>query len=717
MSNPDQDHPFAAGFMDDYFAEADEHMIAVRRSLLTVEGSLGATVPASTVDELFRSFHSLKGISAMVDLREAELLAHQMESCLRAVRQGRLRLTSVNFEVFVDAVRMLERVIATRRASAPPPSIDAIVEKLESLAQPDDGASHPAPPASSVVNVDPSSPEIAGARRWRVTFVPSPQLVERGVKVDTVRARLLQIGNVLSVTPKVVPGGGISFEFDVQTNDDAQLERWRDDGLSYELLNAPAAAAVAPDTGDEERPLLDFTLGGLSNVVRVDLARLDDLMRLVGEMVVTRSRLEDTLSRVEAHVSFQEWRALQDHSARIERNLRDLREGVMRVRLVPVSEIFRRMPFVVRDLARDSGKRVQLALDGQGAEIDKFLVERMMDPVLHLVRNAISHGIETPDQRIAAGKSPDGTIRLSAATVGETVVIEIADDGGGIDLDSVAARARTLGVMVPDGELDSRALLDIICASGFSTRDEADRASGRGVGMAVVRDTVEGLGGVLTVDSRPGRGTTLRMTLPLTLAITDAIVAHVGEQIFAVPQSAVREVVEVDASLLRSFEHNELMPYRGGTLPMVRLSDLFGLRPTQRPRYHAVVVGAGQAAIGLIVDRVAGQREVVVKAITDPLIRVTGVSGATEPGDGRVVLILDVAALSRTRRSVTWPIDPPRRPRTLPRSSRPCRTSLARRSMPPMRDCGSSIRATRRLKRGRAAWARSSVVSPTRARS
>jgi two-component system chemotaxis sensor kinase CheA len=655
MSTSGQDRPFADGFMDDYFAEADEHMVAVRRSLMALEGALGSTLPPAALEDLFRSFHSLKGISAMVELREAELLAHHMESCLRVVRQGALTLTTSNFETLVDGVRMLEHVIASRRASTPQPLVDAVVEKLDELGRSGVEASRPA----ALTRTDaPNEPSQSGAqaRLLRVTFVPSPQLVERGVKVDTVRARLMQIGQVQNVTPKVLPGGGISFEFVVQTGDGSQLAQWKDDGLTYEPLEA--AAAVEPRGAEEadaatsqERRLTELTLAGSSNVVRVDLARLDELMRLVGDMVVTRSRLEDTLRRVEAHVPFQEWRALQDHSARLERNLRDLREGVMRVRLVPVGEIFRRMPFVVRDLARDNGKRVHLELTGQSTEIDKFLVERMMDPVLHIVRNAISHGIETPDQRIAAGKPADGIIRLGAATAGETVIIEIADDGRGIDIASVAQRARSLGLVVPDdGGLESRALLDIICASGFSTRDHADRVSGRGVGMAVVRDTVEGLGGILAVESKPGHGTTFRLTLPLTLAITDAIISHVGDQIFAVPQTAVREVVEVDANVLHAFERNELMPYRGGTLPMVRLSEMFSIPTVKRPRYHAIVVGTGQTAIGLIVDRIAGQREVVVKTITDPLIRVDGVSGATELGDGRVVLILDVAALSRTRR-------------------------------------------------------------------
>jgi two-component system chemotaxis sensor kinase CheA len=304
------------------------------------------------------------------------------------------------------------------------------------------------------------------------------------------------------------------------------------------------------------------------------------------------------------------------------------------------------MPFVVRDLAHDIGKRIKLEIAGQSTEIDKFLIERMMDPILHLVRNAVGHGIETVERRVVAGKPPEGTIRLSATTVGESVVIEIADDGAGIDLAAIARRSPR-GVHVEDGSLDSRLLLDVICESGFSTRDEADRISGRGVGMAVVRATVEELGGTLEVHTEPGRGTRFAITLPLTLAIIDAIIAHVGAQTFAVPQSAVQEVIEVDPGRLRPLEQNELLTHRGRALPIVRLGQLFHLETAARPRLHAIVVGTGQSAVGLLVDRVAGHREIVVKTIADPLIHVSGVSGATELGDGRLVLILDVAALSR----------------------------------------------------------------------
>ena len=496
-----------------------------------------------------------------------------------------------------------------------------------------------------------------------MTFVPSAALVERGVKVDTIRARLLKVGKILSVTPNVQASGGISFEFEVQTEDEAALAALSPDGVSYARAREPGvsrealAAIDEPSSGPRAREAASAAPG---NFVRVDLARLDDLMRVAGDLVVTRSRLEDTLHRIERQVPAREFRLLQEHDALMERQLRDLRDGIMRVRLVPVGEVFRRMPFVVRDLARDSGKRVQLEIAGQSTEIDKFLIERMMDPILHLVRNAVGHGIETVERRVAAGKPPDGTIRLSASTVGESVMIEIADDGAGIDLEAIARRAPAKSIHGDDGALDSRVLLDIICASGFSTRDEADRISGRGVGMDVVRGTVRELGGTLDVDTEPARGTTFTITLPLTLAVIDAIITHVGDQTFAVPQSAIQEVIEVDPGSLRVLERNELLTYRGRALPMIRLSRLFRLDTTTRPRLHAIVVGTGSSAVGLLVDRVVGHREIVVKSISDPLIRVDGVSGATELGDGRLVLILDVAALGRSVR---------KRPRTGERAS------------------------------------------------
>ena len=461
--------------------------------------------------------------------------------------------------------------------------------------------------------------------------------------MDTIRARLADVGQLESVAPRITAGGGISFEFIVVAPDERAFASWRDDGVAFEPLAREVPASG--DTGTSPRPA--DPAPAVSNFVRVDLARLDELMRLVGDLVISRARLEDTLLRVERFMPSAEWRTLQEETESIERLLRDLREGVMRVRLVPIAEIFRRMPFVVRDLARDGSKRIQVDFAGHGTEIDKFLIERMMDPVLHLVRNAVSHGIETPGERTAAGKRPEGTIRLAASTIGESVVLEIGDDGRGMDLAAIAVRARAAGLQVPESGLDSRTLLDVICAPGFSTRDEADRASGRGVGMAVVRDTIQELGGTLAVETTIGAGTTFRAVLPLTLAITDALIVHVGDHSFAVPQAAVTEVAEVESHALRVIENNELMTHRGTTLPVVRLSRCFSIAATARERMHLLVFGSGPNAIGILVDRISGQREIVVKTLRDPLVKVAGISGATELGDGRLILILDMAGLTR----------------------------------------------------------------------
>jgi len=570
MPAPDQHADIAGAFIDDYFAECEEHLQLVRAALLSLETAVGERAPTRVVEELFRSFHSLKGISAMVELREAEQLAHEMESCLRAFGGRDVTVSTHAVDTLVDGVQVFEQVVAARRARTRIPSIADLLRRLAHLSTGLQAATQ-----ASTSSRSPMSP--AGGERWRVTFAPTPELVARSIKVDTIRARLAQHGHIESVVPRVL-SGGIAFEFVVATDDASVFARWADDGIQAERLQETPVVRAGEAGDAAEKPSVRGTEvpPGAATMVRVDLTRLDELMRLVGDLVVSRSRLEDSLSKVEAFAPPALWRDVEEHSEGIERRLRDLRDAVMRVRLVSVAEIFRRMPFVVRDLARDSGKRVRLDLVGESTEIDKFLVERMMDPVLHLVRNAVSHGIESPAERTAAGKPPEGTVRLAATTVGESVVLEVSDDGRGLDVEAIARRARAAGMALPHEELDARTLLDLIAAPGFSTRDEADRVSGRGVGMSVVRDTIQELGGTLGLETRPGQRTTFRIVLPVTLAITDAMIVHVGDRVFAVPQSSVREVGEVDPRVIRALENNELITHRGEALPVLRLGRMFG---------------------------------------------------------------------------------------------------------------------------------------------
>jgi two-component system chemotaxis sensor kinase CheA len=263
------------------------------------------------------------------------------------------------------------------------------------------------------------------------------------------------------------------------------------------------------------------------------------------------------------------------------------------------------------------------------------------------VRNAISHGLESPDERTASGKPPAGTITLRAFTVAEMAVIEVEDDGRGIDRQKVAERAYQMGLLAENINLSDDALLDLICSPGFSTRDQADHTSGRGIGMAVVQNMVLGLGGSFTVDTEVGRGTRFTIQLPITVAIAEALIVTVSGQKFAVPQTSVREVFAVEPLSIKAFQSNEIIPYRGGVLPLIRLARLFGLTENNGQMLHAFVIGSGTNAFGIAVDRILGQREIVVRPLNDPLIQVAGFAGATELGDGKAVLILDATALGK----------------------------------------------------------------------
>lgn len=625
--NPDNSGKFFDQFLGDYFAECDEHLVSIRRCLVTLEDAVDSgAVDRTLLDDLFRSFHTVKGISGMVGLSAAEQLAHELESYLRELREGTAGLNQPGFETLVAGVSTLENVINARRNDQPIPEIEATTNRLKGIA-----AERPPQSQPATREVSETAPSVA---RWQVEFTPTPELSERGVNVNSVRSRLQEIGELVQAKPVVKGAGGIAFQFVVATNaDETTLKSLEVDGLTYEPLKAEPikeaktsqpVAAIAP-----------------ASVVRVDLDRLDDLMRIIGELVISRTRLEDQLKELKQTTPAALWRSLQETSLSMSRQLRDLRESVMRVRMVQIGEIFERMTFVVRDLARESGKKIIVQLTGGETEIDKFLVERMMDPLMHLVRNAVSHGFETVAEREAQGKRSEGLLTLSAMTAGERIIIRIADDGRGIDRFRVAARAGDSS----QSDIDDATLLDLICSPGFSTRDEADRESGRGVGMDVVKKAVEELGGQLSLTTKLGTGTTFTIELPLTLAIAEALIVSVNGQRFAVPQSAVREVMEVESAATKVLENNEIISYRGRVLPLLRLARVFEIPYQRESNFHVLVIGDETNSVGLAVDRILGQREIVVRAIKDPLAQTKGISGATELGDQRVVLILDTGAL------------------------------------------------------------------------
>ncbi len=379
--------------------------------------------------------------------------------------------------------------------------------------------------------------------------------------------------------------------------------------------------------------------------VRIDMKRLDHLMAMVGDLVISRGHVDETLRRLEDILPVSAWRELQEANFLLQRQIRSLREGVMRIRMVPIGNIFERMRFLIRGLEHETQKDIRLELTGENTEIDKLFVEKMMDPLMHMVRNAITHGLEPSDERIASGKTGEGHLWIRARTESETIVIELEDDGRGVDIEQVANRSRTLGLIEPDDSIDGARVLQMICTPGFSTRERADFRAGHGVGMTIVKTTINGLGGTLAMETQAGKGTRFIIRLPLTLVIMESLIVYVNDQPFAVPRSLIREVLRVETRMVKALEDNDVIPYRGGVLPIVYLHRLFRMDEKPRTSFHVFVVDADSRAIGIAVDRIAKQREIVARPIEDSLVRVPGIAGATELGDGRPVLILDVAAI------------------------------------------------------------------------
>lgn len=638
--------------LDDFYAECDELLTSIRGNVALLEQSAeSASADPVVIETLFRNVHSLKGIAAIVGLRHAEELAHAAEELLRGLSKREIRVSSAVVEALLIATQRLEQIVAFHRLGKPLPEIQDVLDALRRRTPPPKRASagrkkqDPDAAEPIALKVDPvQAARNRGRRPWLCTFAPSAELDQRGVNVNAVRDRLGRLGEIMSATPSVRANGSIAFEFLVALhNDPTDVSAWEDDGMVFRPVAETSKTepqTPAPSAVRESEHLEALSLTP-SHMVRVDLARLEDLMRITGEMVIHRFRLEDRLIQTgNNHGGLKEINLALTHS------LRELRQAITRVRLVPIAEIFTRMPYVVRDLVRDSDKKARVVLEGHQTEIDKYLVERLKEPLLHLVRNAFSHGVESAKERSAAGKTKEATITLRATSEGESVRIEVRDDGRGMDVSALAQRALSLGLAVPD-RLESSDVLRILCTPGFSTRDVADLASGRGVGMAVVANTVRELGGHLGLETWPGKGSVFTLRLPLTLSIAAAFIVCIGEQCCAVPQDSVNEILQKGQSTVRSIKGTEVIPYRDGLLPLVRLRHIFSMPSDVNATLTILVLRSERGATGLVVDRVKGQREIVVRPLSDPLLRVPGISGATELGDGRPILILDPIAITQ----------------------------------------------------------------------
>jgi two-component system, chemotaxis family, sensor kinase CheA len=451
---------------------------------------------------------------------------------------------------------------------------------------------------------------------------------------------------VTASAPTEVPASGIVAEAILSGSTPAAEEHKHESAAPAAAAAAPTVTAAPPTLTAVPSAKPDASIGavGDSGSIRVSVEKIDELMNTVGELVITQAML----SQLGAALEGANAEKLRAGLAQLERNTRELQESVMRVRMLPISFVFSRFPRMVRDIAQRLGKQIDLKLTGEQTELDKTVLEKIGDPLVHLVRNSIDHGIEMPDVRIAAGKDAAGTVHLDACHRGGNIAVEVSDDGGGLDKDRILAKARQRGLVGQNDVLTDDQIHDLIFLPGFSTAEKTTDLSGRGVGMDVVRRNVKELGGKIELRSERGKGSRFIITLPLTLAIVDGQSVAVGSETYIIPLISIVESMRLkETSISRLSGHNEVFSFRGDYLPIIRLHELFGVEPRARALHEGLVViaeGDGRR-VGLFVDDLLGQQQVVIKSLEANYGHVEGVSGATILGDGSVALILDVTGI------------------------------------------------------------------------
>jgi len=665
-------------FHDIFFEEAIEGIEIMEKELLNLHPG---ECDNNIINTIFRAAHSIKGSASTFGFEVIGKFTHSIETMLDKLRNDEIAITQELVSALLSSVDCLNNMLTSEKAGEAHdiPSIKSIAARLDgfsSQAATDTtrpGTAIDAPPENGKIQEEPDNDQ---EQKWKISFFPVEKLFYTGNDPLRLVRELQTLGklSVESVIDKLpdfddfdVHNCYLGWHIKLQGNaSQQQIEEvfaWVEGDCILDIRNE-TEHRVTPDRRSSPNFAGRRKIDKENRSIRVNTNKVDELLDLVGELVITQSILNSICNEQGLETSEK----LHECLEQLERNTRDLQEQTMSIRMLPVDNAFQRIPRIVHDLSIAQGKNVTLELSGEATELDKTVLEKIGDPLVHLVRNAVDHGIETPDVRASAGKPVQGVINIKAEHEGGYIVLRISDDGKGIDLDKLLAKAIEKNIVSKDDDLTESQIINLIFEPGFSTAAVISDVSGRGVGMDVVKQNITDLGGNVEILSEKGVGTTFTIKLPLTLAILDGQIVRVGDQTFIIPLHSISETLMFDNELTNTIAgKSELYQYRDKYIPIIRLDELFNIKSkpeidtdiktNTRQTDLLVVFDTGEKHAGILVDDVIGQQQVVIKSLEKNYNHVPGVTGATILGDGSVALILDVLTISTAQHVPTTLID------------------------------------------------------------
>ena len=652
----------------EFLAEAEEIVESLNSDLMRLAGSEKAD--PGLLNNIFREAHTLKGLSGMFGFTAMTSLSHNLENLLDSLRLGKIELSPSLIDLLLEAISIIHTLLEIRNTGKEDISVEEIIDKINSVVsdQGRKGASDaPSTIDKAIMNVLTEYEEHrlnesikAGLNIFKVQSSFPIMSFDQGLAELT--AILKDKGEIITTlpTPGFSPGDTINFDIIVATQIAKEtLERAIDNQeimVSLAVKSArelPSAEVEKVKTGiklpslDEqalkvEEKSAEEGIKSITHSVRVDISKLDNLMNIVGEVVMLKASIggiAETLKTRDGSAGIAG--ELSKTVKILEKRLYELQQGVLESRMVPLGQVFEKLLRTVRKLGREIGKEVDLVLNGAETELDKHIVEELANPLIHIIRNALDHGIEAAEERRRAGKKEKGLIKVSAFQKGSHVVITVEDDGRGIDHDMVLRKAVERGLAEKGATLKREQILDFMFLPGFSTKEEVSEISGRGVGMDVVKKNITDLSGMVEIETEKGRGTKVMLILPLTLAIVKALIVEVAGSVYAIPLNAVLENFVLEPSKIETIETSEFVYLRDTTLPLIRLCNFFQLSGNCENGKYVVVVGLAEKKLGLVVDGLRGQQDIVMKSVGKRLEEVKGIAGATDIGQ-KTILVLDV---------------------------------------------------------------------------